>query len=70
MDFDWPVIIVGFLFSCVGFVYFSFGKRMGKPHILVCGMVLMAFTYFMDGMLATVLVGLTVSGLPFIFRWW
>ena len=70
MDFNFPVIIVGMIFSGVGFVYFSYGKRMQKPNLLICGLILMIYPYLFDGMMGTVLVGALLSGIPFLLKWW
>ena len=70
MDFNWPLLIVGFVFSCVGFVYFSYGKRMQLFNMMMCGLVLMVYTYFVDSLAMSVIIGLLLSALPFVLRWW
>ena len=70
MNFDWPQLIVGLIFSCVGFVYFSYGKRTQTFQIMICGLALMTYSYFVDSMTATIIVGLVLSALPFLLKWW
>jgi hypothetical protein len=67
MDFDPGSLFVSFLISGVGFVLFSFGKKMERVPQLVTGLVLMVFPYFVSGILpmlgisALLLVGLWVA---------
>ena len=70
MDFNVPLIIVGLIFSAVGYVYFSYGKRLQKYNIAICGGALMVYPYFFDNIVAAILVGLGISALPFILKWW
>ena len=44
--FTLPNLIGGFLFSAVGFVAFSYGKKMARLWPLVIGLVLMVYPYF------------------------
>jgi hypothetical protein len=69
-NFDWPLLIVGLIFSAAGFVYFSYGKRTQSFNIMMCGMALMVYTYFVDSMAASIIIGLVLSALPFILKWW
>lgn len=51
VSFDAGTLIAGFLVSGVGFVLFSYGKKMGRvPHVIT-GLVLMVFPYFVPGVL-------------------
>lgn len=45
---DIGALAVSFLISGVGYVAFSYGKRMGRPPPLLIGIVLMVFPYFID----------------------
>jgi hypothetical protein len=70
MDFDFPLIFAGLVFSSVGLVYFSYGRRMKNLNLLFCGMALMVYPYFVDKMVVTIVIGAALSGMPFFFRWW
>ena len=70
MNFDFSVIIASIAFSAVGYIYFSYGRRMTNVPIVACGIALMAYGYFTPSLLACILVGLAFSALPFIFKWW
>ena len=70
MNFDFPLMVAGLIFSSVGFVYFSYGRRMKNLNILFCGMILMIYPYFFDKMVVAILIGAALSSMPFFFRWW
>ena len=70
MNFDVPLLLVGMIFSGIGFVYFSYGKRMQKFNLMASGLVLMVCPYFTENMVSTVIVGLILSALPFLLKWW
>jgi hypothetical protein len=70
MEFNVPNLIAGFVFSGVGFVYFSFARKQTKPPILICGLLLMIYPYFVDKLWVSIVVGMVLSGLPFVMRWW
>lgn len=70
MDFDWNVIIASLVFSAVGYVYFSYGRRTTNIQLVMIGISLMVYGYFTPSLLACVLVGSGLSALPFIFKWW
>ena len=49
MNFDASTLVAGFVVSSIGFVFFSYGKKMSRiPHV-VTGIVLMVFPYFIPG---------------------
>ena len=70
MDFNVPVIIASIVFSSVGYVYFSYGKRTTNLQITATGIALMAYGYFTPTLLACVGVGAALLALPFLFKWW
>jgi hypothetical protein len=56
MEFDVASLLVSFVISGVGFVLFSYGRKMERgPHLGV-GLVLMVFPYFIDGVAAMLAV--------------
>jgi hypothetical protein len=70
MDFDWPLIITGFIFSGVGFVYFSYGRKQVNVPIAICGVALMGYPYVAPTVIWSIVIGGVLSALPFVFRWW
>jgi len=49
IDIDASSLIAGLLVSSVGFVLFSYGKKMSRPPQMVGGLVLMVYPYFVPG---------------------
>ena len=70
MDLNLPLIFVGLVFSGAGWVYFSYGRRLAKLELIVCGLSLMIYPYFVSTVPWSLAVGAVLSALPFIFRWW
>lgn len=63
MSFDAGNLIAGFLISGVGFVLFSYGRKLGRiPHVVI-GLLLMVFPYFVPSVLLMVGIGVLLCGL-------
>ena len=60
-------IIAMIIFSVVGLGYFAYGKKSQQLIMLLCGIALMGYSYFVDGTGYIVLIGVGLSALPFIF---
>jgi hypothetical protein len=60
-------IIAMVVFSIVGFGYFAYGKKSRQFLMLICGIALMGYSYFVDGMGHIILIGVGLSVLPLIF---
>lgn len=66
MSFDPSTLIAGFLISGVGFVLFSYGRKLGRfPHVVV-GLVLLVFPYFVPGVLLMVGIAALLCGLLYL----
>lgn len=61
-------IIVGLIFSGIGWVAFSYGKKMGRFNMLILGAALMVSPYFTPNTAATCLVGLALTGALYFAR--
>lgn len=70
MSFTLPEIITSFLFSSIGFMYFRIGKTRVNYNLLFCGMVLMGYSYFVPDLSASIGVGVGLTALPFLLKWW
>ncbi|MGE0173366.1 MAG: hypothetical protein AB7T49_11285 [Oligoflexales bacterium] len=68
MDIDWPYYIIIFLFSGVGYVFFSYGKKMALVWHIVAGISLMAYGYFCHTWQQALVAGIVLTSLPFIGR--
>jgi hypothetical protein len=51
VNFDANTLIAGLVVSGVGFVLFSYGKKMGRVPHMVTGIVLIIYPYFVPGLL-------------------
>mgnify|MGYP001826205786 CR=1 FL=1 len=59
-------VVAMVVFSIIGLGYLSYGKKSQQLLMVICGIGLMGYSYFIDGTLAIILVGLALSALPFI----
>lgn len=59
-------LVAGFVVSGVGFVLFSYGRKMSRaPHVLF-GLVLMVFPYFVPSVLAALGIAALLCGLLYL----
>jgi hypothetical protein len=56
-DLSGANLIGGLLFGAIGFVAFIYGKRMNLWKLMLCGLVLMIFPYFVSDTGMLYLVG-------------
>ena len=68
MSFDAPTIISALITSAIGFVYFSYGKKRADLPYIICGVALMAYSYFCDSWITVVLIGAALTAAPHIWR--
>ena len=66
-DFSAPNLLAGLLFGSIGFVGFIYGKRMSRWKPMMIGLLLMAYSYFVQDTLA--ICGIGVAGTAALF-WW
>jgi hypothetical protein len=57
LNIDASSLIAGLAVSSVGFVLFSYGKKMSRPPQMVGGLLLMVFPYFIPGVAWMLAVG-------------
>jgi hypothetical protein len=70
VSFDPGSLIASFLVSGVGFVLFSFGRRLQRPPQLVLGLVLLVAPYFVPGVLLTLALLPLVAVLLWAALWY
>lgn len=56
------------LFGSIGLGYFLYGKRQQRPVPFGCGLLLMAFPYFVANTTALVAIGAALSALPLLLN--
>ena len=61
-------LMATFLFSIIGMVYFSYGRKTDHTFVLICGVTLMGFPYFISKTIYILLIGISVSLLPLLLR--
>ena len=61
-------IFSGFIFGSIGFIAFIHGKKMVDARNMILGIVLMAFPYFVPGVLWQWVVGSALTAALFLFR--
>jgi predicted phage tail protein len=54
------------IFSVVGIGYFTYGKKSQQLLMVICGIALMGYSYFVNGTIYKILIGVGLSALPFI----
>ncbi len=59
-------IIAMIIFSIIGLGYFAYGKKSQQFLMLLCGIALMGYSYFVDGTGYIILIGVGLSVIPFI----
>ena len=59
-------VIAMVVFSIIGMGYLAYGKKSQQLLIAICGIGLMGYSYFVDGTLYIILIGLALSALPFV----
>ena len=59
-------IIAMIIFSIIGLGYFTYGKKSNQLLMLICGIALMGYSYFVDGILYIILIGVGLIALPFV----
>jgi hypothetical protein len=59
-------IIAMVIFSIIGLGYFAYGKKSRQLLMLICGIALMVYSYFVNGIVYIVLIGVGLTALPFI----
>jgi len=63
MNIDASSLIAGLFVSSIGFVLFSYGKKMSRPPQMIGGLVLMVYPYVVQDVLWMLLVGAVLCGL-------
>ena len=61
-------LVGGLIFSGIGFVAFTYGKRTENYRIMAVGGVLMVYTFFVSGTALIYLMGLGLTGALLLFK--
>ncbi len=61
-------LIVGFLFGLLGMGYAMYGKKVEEYEFLIFGVLLMAYSYFIPGILWQTIIGCALLAAPFVIK--
>jgi len=61
-------LLWGLLFGSIGTGYFIYGKKQGAPVPLICGLVLILYSFAVSNPYGLVAIGVVVSAVPYFFR--
>lgn len=65
---DTTSLTVGVLAGAVGFPYFIYGKKYNKQVMMISGIVLCVYPYFIGNHLLLILIGIVLTLLPLFIR--
>ena len=66
MNLDASSLIAGLVVSGVGFVFFSYGRKMSRaPHVII-GIIMMVFPYVVPSVIAMFAIGALLCGLLYM----
>ncbi|WP_111858333.1 amino acid transport protein [Acinetobacter sp. CFCC 10889] len=58
------ILLLGVLFSSIGLGYFIYGKKQQRIIVLLSGIALMMYPYFIDNIMLLISVGLVLMTVP------
>ena len=66
-------IFLDFFISLIGMGYFIYGKKSVNFSFLLSGIILSVYSYFVSGIMLTIIIGLVIIVAPFVlnrnFNW-
>ena len=68
LEFSWANLIAGIIFGSIGFVAFTYGKRLNLWTPMICGLGLMIYPYFIANTIALFAIGLVGTAALFVMR--
>jgi hypothetical protein len=66
VELDGNSIIASIVVSGVGFVFFSYGRKMSRAPHIITGLILMVFPYFVPNVLAMFGIGALLCALLYL----
>jgi hypothetical protein len=68
MNFSVPALVAGFVFGVIGFYYFKAGKKDGELPVVLIGLTLMVYPYFIENIYLMCLTGFALTGVAYRMR--
>jgi hypothetical protein len=62
------LMLWGVVFSSIGFGFFLYGKKQNNYIVLLCGVVLMIYPYFVTNSYILVLIGVIIMAVPYFWK--
>ena len=59
------MILWGFIIGMIGIVYFIYGKKVSNFYVLISGIAMMIYPYFISNIFISIAVGIALIILPF-----
>ena len=66
MDFSVSSLLIGVITGAVGMGYFVYGKKQQEWLPLCCGIGLMTYSWFIDGLIWNIIIGVVLTVVPWI----
>lgn len=63
------VLFLGMLFSAIGVGYCIYGKRQALIVLMLCGVALIAYPWFVSSAWLTALIGVVLAAIPWFVRY-
>lgn len=67
LSFDVPSLIAGLIFGIVGLYVFKRGRKESSMRLVMLGLALMIYPYFVDGATLNWVVGFLLSGASYYY---
>ena len=61
-------LLLGVVFSSIGLGYFIYGKKQQQTMLLICGISLMIYPYFIENTVFLILIGIILCIAPKFIR--
>ena len=59
------MILWGFIIGMIGMGYFIYGKKVSNFYVLISGIAMMIYSYFVSNIFVSIAVGIALIILPF-----
>jgi hypothetical protein len=62
-------IFAAIIFGSIGMAYIVYGKKQRRGMVLLSGVTLCAYPYFLSNIIAIVIIGLVLMAVPFFIKY-
>lgn len=68
MNFTVSAFVTSLVTGSIGYVYWSFGRKMTRPLYMASGALLMVYPYFIESLPISILVGALLTAAPILIK--